>query len=70
MTKLILVTAVLVTAAAFASQAEAARGNAAARHSHAMAMSGNGMDCQRAPNVGAFATAPYASPPCMPNAGN
>jgi hypothetical protein len=24
-------------------------------------------DCVRAPNVGAYATAPYSVPPCMPN---
>jgi hypothetical protein len=24
----------------------------------------------RAPNVGAFASAPYSSPPCMPNTAN
>jgi hypothetical protein len=69
MTKLILVAAVLVTATAFATDANAARGNAAARPGQAMATSGSDMNCLRAPSVGAFATAPYASPPCMPSAG-
>jgi hypothetical protein len=43
----------------------AARNDVAARHA-ARAHRGV-MDCVRAPDVGAFASDPYAVPPCMPN---
>jgi hypothetical protein len=60
MTKVTFVSAVLIAAAAFTTQALAARSSdAVARHTIA--------DCVRAPNVGAFASAPYSVPPCMPN---
>jgi hypothetical protein len=66
MTKVTLVSAVLIVAAAFTTQALAANSSdAAARRAtnktHTIA------DCVRAPNVGAFASAPYSVPPCMPN---
>jgi hypothetical protein len=65
MTKLTFVSAVLIAAAAFTTQAMAARSDAAEQRAtnktHTIA------DCVRAPNVGAFASAPYSVPPCMPN---
>jgi hypothetical protein len=66
MTKVAFMSAVLIAAAVFTTQALAARSSdAAARRvtnkTHIIA------DCVRAPNVGAFATAPYSVPPCMPN---
>ncbi|SIN98737.1 hypothetical protein SAMN05443247_01201 [Bradyrhizobium erythrophlei] len=66
MTKVTFVSAVLIAAAAFTTQALAARSSdAAARRAtnktHTIA------DCVRAPNVGAFASAPYSIPPCMSN---
>jgi hypothetical protein len=67
MTKLTLVAAALVAAAAYTSEASAARSN---EHSRVTATTSNAVDCLRAPNVGAFASAPYTSPPCMPNAAN
>lgn len=66
MTKVTFVSALLIAAAAFTTQALAARsGDAAARR--AMNKTHAITDCVRAPNVGAFATAPYSEPPCMPN---
>ena len=66
MTKVTFVSAVLIAAAVFTTQAMAAhRSDAAAQRAtnkiHTIA------DCVRAPNVGAFASAPYSVPPCMPN---
>jgi hypothetical protein len=66
MTKVIFVSAALIAAAAFTTQAMAARGNVAARQATTKAHI-SGTDCARAPDVGAFASAPYAVPPCMPN---
>jgi hypothetical protein len=60
MTKIALVSAALVAATVFATQAMAARSDAAVRHATTK-------DCVRAPNVGAFASDPYTLPPCMPN---
>ena len=60
MTKITFVSAALIAATAFATQAMAARNDTAARHATTK-------DCVRAPVVGAFASAPYAVPPCMPN---
>jgi hypothetical protein len=60
MTKMTFVTAALITATVFATQAMAARIDVAAQHPTTK-------DCVRAPNVGAFASAPYSVPPCMPN---
>ena len=66
MIKVTFALAALVAAAVFTTQALAARSSdAAARRTttktHTIA------DCMRAPNVGAFASAPYSVPPCMPN---
>jgi hypothetical protein len=66
MTKVIFVSAALIAAAAFTTQAMAARSNVAARHATTKAHM-SGTDCVRAPAAGAFATDPYAVPPCMPN---
>jgi hypothetical protein len=60
MTKMTFVTAALITATVFATQAMAPRIDVAARHATTR-------DCVRAPNVGAFASAPYTVPPCLPN---
>ncbi|WP_084305420.1 hypothetical protein [Bradyrhizobium sp. ARR65] len=66
MTKVTFVSAALIAAAVFTTQAMAARSDVAARHATAKAHPGV-MDCMRAPNVGAFASDPYTVPPCMPN---
>jgi hypothetical protein len=66
MTKLTLVSAALIALSAFTAQAAVARSDA----HHAMASKAGAADCVRAPNVGAFASAPYAAPPCLPNNGN
>jgi hypothetical protein len=60
MTKMTLVSAALIAATAFATQAMAARNDSAARHAMTK-------DCVRAPSVGAFATQPYTLPPCLPS---
>ena len=69
MTKVTFALAVLVTAGVFTTQAMAARSSdpaalRAANKTHTIA------DCVRAPNVGAFASAPYTVPPCMPHTAN
>ena len=66
MTKVPLVSAALIAAAVFTTQAMATRSDVAARHAKATAHT-SVTDCVRAPDVGAFASAPYAVPPCMPN---
>jgi hypothetical protein len=66
MTKVTFVSAVLVVAAAFTTQAMAAGGSDAATR-RSMDKTRTISDCVRAPNVGAFASAPYRVPPCMPN---
>ena len=60
MTKMTFVSAVLIAATVFATQAMAARNDSAARHATTK-------DCVRAPNVGAFASDHYTVPPCLPN---
>jgi hypothetical protein len=70
MTKLTFVAAALVAAAAYTSEASAARSSAMSRHTHATTTAGTVVNCVRAPNVGAFASAPYTSPPCMPGTAN
>lgn len=70
MTKLTFVAAALVAAAAYTSEASAARSNGASRHIQAATASSSDVNCVRAPNVGAFASAPYSSPPCMPGKAN
>ena len=65
MTRLTFVSAALIAAAVYQTQAAAARDVAARRAApHATA------DCVRAPAEGAFATAPYKEPPCMPKTMN
>jgi hypothetical protein len=68
MTKMTFVSAVLIAATVFATQAMAARIDVAARHATTKAHA-SATDCVRAPNVGAFASDPYTVPPCMPNTG-
>lgn len=68
MTKVTLMSVALIAAALFTSQAMAARNDVAARRA-AVRAHANAGDCVRAPNAGAFASAPYTVPPCMPNAG-
>ena len=65
MTKFIFVAAALVAAAAYTTEASAAR-KVASRATQATATAKTDVDCVRAPNVGSYATAPYAMPPCMP----
>lgn len=66
MTKFTLIAAALV-AAAYATEASAARNHVAPHQNRAAAATNVGRDCVRAPAVGAYATAPYSVPPCMPN---
>jgi hypothetical protein len=65
MTKVIFASAALIAAAVITTQAQARSSHAAARHT--MNRTHTMTDCVRAPKVGAFATAPYSEPPCMPN---
>ena len=69
MTKVTFVSAALIAAAAFTTQAMAARSSDAAAR-RATTQTHTIADCVRAPNVGAFASAPYAVPPCMPDTNN
>ena len=69
MTRMTIVAAALVAAAAYTTEA-AARSNGTTRHTQAMATTSTGSNCVRAPNVGAFASAPYSVPPCMPGTTN
>jgi hypothetical protein len=67
MTKVTFVSAALIAAAVFTTQAAmAARSDGAARHATAKAHT-SVTDCVRAPEVGAFASDPYTVPPCLPN---
>ena len=66
MTKVSFVSAALIAAAVFTTQAMAARGDVAARHATAKVHT-RVTDCVRAPAVGAYASDPYTVPPCMPN---
>jgi hypothetical protein len=70
MTKLTFVAAALVAAAAYTTVASAARSNAASQHTQPATATNAAVDCVRASNVGAYATAPYSVPPCMPNTVN
>ena len=63
MTKMTLVSAALIAATVFATQAMTARNDSAARHATTKG-------CVRTPNVGAFASDPYTVPPCLPNTVN
>ena len=67
MTKSIFVAAALIAAAAFTTDASAATRYVASHHAQASAMTDSfAGGCVRAPDVGAFATAPYTVPPCLP----
>ena len=70
MTKFTFVAAALVAAAAYATEASAARSNVAPRQNQAATATNVAGDCVRAPAVGAYATAPYSVPPCMPSTAN
>jgi hypothetical protein len=65
MSRLPLVSAALIAAAVYQMQAAAAR-DAVPRRAAPQATA----DCVRAPAEGAFASAPYKQPPCMPKAAN
>ena len=67
MTKMTFLSAALIAATVFATEAMAARNDVAARRA-TMKVHANTMGCVRAPNVGAFASDPYIVPPCLPNA--
>jgi hypothetical protein len=56
-----LVSVALIAAAVFQAEAAAARDATATR-----AATRATMDCVRAPALGAYASAPYKQPPCMP----
>lgn len=62
MTRLALVTATLIAAAVYQTQAASARDVAPRR-----AVTQATADCVRAPAEGAYASAPYKKPPCLPN---
>jgi hypothetical protein len=66
MIRLSVVSAALIAAAVYQIEAASARDVAPARRgvTHATA------DCVRAPAEGAYATAPYKEPPCMPKTTN
>ena len=66
MIRLSVVSAALIAAAIYQIEAASARTAAPARRgvTHATA------DCVRAPAEGAYATAPYKEPPCMPKTTN
>jgi hypothetical protein len=66
MTKMTFMSAALIAATAFATQAMAAGNDVAARHATTQAHT-SATDCVRAPKVGAFASDPYTVPPCLPN---
>jgi hypothetical protein len=66
MTKVTFLSAMLIAAAAFATQAMADGSGAAARHAPTVARA-SVKDCVRAPDVGAYASDPYTVPPCEPN---
>lgn len=69
MTRLKLLSAALIAAAAFATPAMARESHVAARHVAAARTAPyvDGRACVRAPDVGAFATQPWDNgPPCEP----
>ncbi|PDT91251.1 hypothetical protein CO669_04315 [Bradyrhizobium sp. Y36] len=66
MTRLTLVAAVLLAAAATQTQAATVRHAAPPRAAVTQAMTDT---CVRAPAEGAYASAPYTQPPCLPNTG-
>ena len=66
MTRLTFVSAALIAASVYQTQSAAARDVAPARRGAVHAT----VDCVRAPAEGAYATAPYKEPPCMPKTAN
>jgi len=73
MHKVKLLSAVLLTAATFATPVLAATSRHVVTDTNGRVMStmhrDQGDSCIRAPRVGAFATAPWSVPPCEPNTG-
>jgi hypothetical protein len=65
MTKVTFLSAALIAAAAFTTQAMAASSDVAARATTTSRASAT--ECVRAPAVGAYASDPYTVPPCEPN---
>ena len=65
MTRLPFVAAALIAAAVYQTQSAAAR-DATPRRAQSQALA----DCVRAPAEGAYASAPYTQPPCLPKAAN
>jgi hypothetical protein len=68
MTKVSILSAALIAAAAFSTQAIAAGSGGWARHATATARA-SVKDCVWAPDVGAYASDPYTVPPCESNTG-
>jgi hypothetical protein len=66
MIRLSLVSAALIAASAYQIEAAFARDVTPVRRGAVHATT----DCVRAPAVGAYATAPYKEPPCMPKTTN
>jgi hypothetical protein len=66
MTKVIFLSAALMAAAAFTTQAVAAGSDVSARHATTIARA-SVKGCVRAPDIGAYASDPYTVPPCQPN---
>lgn len=64
MSRLTLVAAAMIAAAVFQTQAASARHITPTR---AAATQATADSCVRAPAVGAYASAPYKRPPCLPN---
>jgi hypothetical protein len=62
MIRMSFVSAALIAAAVYQIEAASARDVAHARRGAMQATA----DCVRAPTEGAYATAPYREPPCMP----
>jgi len=65
MTRLPVVVAALIAAAVYQTEAASAR-DAASLRSQSQAPA----ECVRAPAIGAYASAPYTRPPCLPKAAN
>ena len=65
MTNLKLLSAALVATALVATPAMARESKAAVQQ-YTTATTVDGVTCVRAPDVGAFATAPWTAPPCEP----
>ncbi|WP_445216340.1 hypothetical protein ACKWRH_29245 [Bradyrhizobium sp. Pa8] len=64
MTRMTIVAAALIAAAVSQTQAASARHIAPTRAAATQAMTDS---CVRAPAEGAYASAPYNQPPCLPN---